>query len=97
MTSQLKHSLTLLLIAVVWTAWPIACVLAASLLARLGNAKLDEGSVHPCIILGHDFGRLAYSLGVMGWFMLLTVPTGVLFLLVILVKIVLELLRSARG
>ena len=31
---------------------------------------------HPCIIKGHDYGELLYSLGVMGWFMLVTIPGG---------------------
>ena len=38
------------------------------------GCKVDEGSAHPCIINGHDYGELLYSLGVMGWFMLVTIP-----------------------
>jgi len=40
------------------------------------RCKVDEGSVHPCMINGHDYGELLYSLGVMGWFMLVTIPGG---------------------
>jgi hypothetical protein len=40
------------------------------------RVQVDEGSVHPCIIKGHDYGELLYSLGVMGWFMLVTIPGG---------------------
>jgi hypothetical protein len=32
--------------------------------------------MQPCIINGHDYGELLYSLGVMGWFMLVTIPGG---------------------
>jgi hypothetical protein len=32
--------------------------------------------VHPCIINGHDYGELMYSLGVMGWLMLVSIPGG---------------------
>jgi hypothetical protein len=49
------------------------------LCAAIANAygcKVDEGSAHPCIINGHDCGELLYSLGVMGWFMLVTIPGG---------------------
>ena len=49
------------------------------LCAAIANAhgcKVDEGSVHPCIINGHDYDELLYSLGVMGWFMLVTIPGG---------------------
>ena len=44
--------------------------------ANAYGCKVDEGSVHPCIINGHDYGELLYSLGVMGWFMLVTIPGG---------------------
>ena len=33
-------------------------------------------SVSTTIINGHDYGELLYSLGVMGWFMLVTIPGG---------------------
>ena len=36
---------------------------------------MDE-VVHPCIIAGHDYGQLLYTLGVLGWLMLLTLPAG---------------------
>jgi hypothetical protein len=38
---------------------------------------VDEGSVHPCIINGKDYGQLLYTLGVLGWLMLVTIPGGV--------------------
>jgi hypothetical protein len=30
------------------------------------------------MINGHDYGELLYSLGVMGWFMLVTLPAGLI-------------------
>jgi hypothetical protein len=45
-------------------------------IANAYGCKVDEGSVPPCIINGHDYGELLYSLGVMGWFMLVTIPGG---------------------
>jgi hypothetical protein len=47
-------------------------------IANAYGCKVDEGSVHPCIINGHDYGALLYDLGVMGWFMLVTLPGGLL-------------------
>jgi hypothetical protein len=41
-------------------------------------AGVDEGSVHPCVIGGKDYGQLLYTLGVMGWLMLITLPLGTL-------------------
>jgi hypothetical protein len=49
---------------------------------------VDEGSVHPCGINGNDYGQLLYTLGVMGWLMLVTLPAGaftfVLWLIVLI-------------
>jgi hypothetical protein len=55
---------------------PIGSVMLCSAIANAGGCKVDEGSVHPCIINGHDYGQLLYSLGVLGWLMLVTIPGG---------------------
>ena len=55
---------------------PIGSVMLCAGIANAYGCKVDEGSVHPCIINGHDYGELLYSLGVMGWFMLVTIPSG---------------------
>src|ERR1043166_9238178 len=55
---------------------PIGSVVLCAAIANAYGCKVDEGSVHPCIINGHDYGELLYSLGVMGWFMLVTIPAG---------------------
>jgi hypothetical protein len=57
---------------------PIGSVILCSVIANAYGCKVDEGSVHPCIINGHDYGELLYSLGVMGWFMLVTIPAGLI-------------------
>ena len=61
---------------------PILCVLLASAVASATGSRLDEGNAHPCIILGCDFGWLLYALFVSGWFVFLTVPTGLLAIVV---------------
>ena len=55
---------------------PIASVVASGLIANAHGCKVDEGSVHPCIINGVDRGELLYQLGVLGWLMLVTLPAG---------------------
>jgi hypothetical protein len=55
---------------------PIGSVMLCAGIANAYGCKVDEGSVHPCIINGHDYGEFLYSLGVMGWFMLVTLPGG---------------------
>src|SRR6476659_3952263 len=55
---------------------PISSVMLCAWIANAHGCKVDEGSVHPCIINGHDYGELLYQLGVMGWLMLVTLPAG---------------------
>jgi hypothetical protein len=43
---------------------------------RVQGRRRLGASVHRCIINGHDYGELLYSLGVMGWLMLVTIPGG---------------------
>ena len=52
--------------------------MTCSIIANAAGCRVDEGSVHPCVISGHDYGELLYTLGVMGWFMLITLPAGAL-------------------
>ena len=71
-----------LFVIVAFAFAPIGSVILCAAIANTYGCKVDEGSVHPCIINGHDYGELLCSLGVMGWFMLVTIPGGWLHLLV---------------
>ncbi len=71
----LWYVLVLFLIAAFAFA-PIGSVILCSAIANAYGCKVDEGSVHPCTINGHDYGELLYSLGVMGWLMLVSLPGG---------------------
>jgi hypothetical protein len=68
--------LIVLFVILLITLAPIGSVVACSWIANSYGCKVDEGSVHPCIIGGVDRGQLLYTMGVMGWFMLLTLPAG---------------------
>jgi len=57
---------------------PILSALIASGIASAAGARLDEGSAHPCVILGHDFGDTLYAMFVAFWLALVTLPTGCL-------------------
>jgi hypothetical protein len=50
--------------------------MACAVIANAHGCKVDEGSAHPCIVNGRVYGHLLYTLGVMGWMMLLTIPGG---------------------
>jgi len=63
------------------------------LCAAIANAygcKVDEGSIHPCIINGQDHGQLLYTLGVLGWLMLVTLPAGLFAFVVWLIILILH-------
>ena len=65
-----------LFVIVAFAFAPIGSVMLCAAIANAYGCKVDEGSVHPCIINGQDYGELLYSLGVMGWLMLVSIPGG---------------------
>lgn len=67
---------------VLYTIGPILCVLLCALIANALGCQVDEGSIHPCNCLGVDIGGPLYALGMMGWFALVTLPTGLLAMVV---------------
>jgi hypothetical protein len=69
---------------------PAGSVVACGWIANTHGCKVDEGSVHPCMINGKDYGHLLYTLGVMGWLMLLTLPVGALALVIWLIALILH-------
>jgi hypothetical protein len=54
----------------------VGSVVACGIIANANGCTVDEGSVHPCIIGGKDYGQLLYTLGVLGWLILVTLPGG---------------------
>ncbi len=87
----------------IFTLTPLLSAFAASEIAYAAGAKLDEGSVHPCIIWGHDFGELLYSMFVVFWFSLVTLPVGGLAIIVFTIYLLLrkkepiQALETTRG
>lgn len=62
---------------------PVASVAIAGSIAEANNCRLDEGSIHACLVNGEDWGPTLYTMFVMGWFMLATIPLGGMALLVL--------------
>ena len=85
--------LLILVPIVAFTLAPIGSVVACGWIANAYGCKVDEGSVHPCIIGGVDRGELLYSMGVLGWLMLVTLPVGGLAFLVWLAILIAHRLR----
>ena len=69
---------------------PMGSVVACGLIANANGCKVDEGSVHPCFINGQDHGHLLYTLGVLGWLMLVTLPGGVFAFVIWLIILILH-------
>ena len=89
--------LVVLAVIVVLAALPVLSVTLAGVLASANGCRLDEGGAHPCVIAGTDYGDTLYTLGVLGWLMLASLPLGVMALLVWAVVLAIHLFaRSPR-
>lgn len=65
---------------------PIFSVLIASFAANAFGCDLNEGSIHACVVMGADIGGTLYTMFVMGWLGLISLPIaafGVLGLLIL--------------
>src|SRR4029077_15725063 len=80
--------IVLILIVLVALA-PGGSGVAGGLIANAHGCRVDEGSVHSCVINGKDYGQLLYTLGVMGLLILVTLPAGAfafVFWLIVLIS-----------
>ncbi len=68
--------LIVLAVILLFAAAPLLSVYFTSLVADANGCVVNEATVHPCLIFGMDWGGLLYFTGVMGWFMLATIPLG---------------------
>ena len=96
MNPQLKPPVRVLVIATLIAVSPILSVLIASTIAFLNGCTLNEGASHPCTVLWTDIGELLYTLFVMGWFALITLPIGGGVALVALIWLIVVVVRG-RG
>lgn len=75
---------------------PILSMLTATALASAGGCLLDEGGMHPCIILGTDWGETLNFMFVAAWFFFLTFPFAIIGLMGLTVLRILHLVHAAR-
>jgi hypothetical protein len=85
----LLYWIVLVLIGLVALA-PVGSVVACGLIANAHGCRVDEGSAHPCVINGKDYGQLLYTLGVLGWLMLVSLPAGALAFMIWLIVLILH-------
>lgn len=83
-------------VILVFALWPVGSVSLTYWIATANDCRVDEGSVHPCIVGGQDLGGLLYTLGVLGWFMLATLPLGLGALIVWLITLLIHHAAWAR-
>ena len=55
---------------------PVISVLVASSIAESNGCNLIEGGINPCLVAGSDMGPIIYTLFVLGWFAIATIPLG---------------------
>lgn len=80
----------LLVLIVLFALAPVGTAIASASIANAHGCQVDEGSAHPCIINGHDYGQLFYTLGVLGWLMLVTLPGGLFAFVIWLIVLILH-------
>jgi hypothetical protein len=80
---------------------PIISTAIAGSVATAHGCDLDEGSIHPCLINGVDYGETLYSMGVLGWFMLVSIPIAaalfVVYLVVLGIILLVRVLRKPKA
>jgi hypothetical protein len=94
---SLRSLATSFVLILLFTGFPVICVMASSTFARTLGCTLNEGDVHPCPFLGVDLGGALYALFVSGWFGLLTIPLGAALLLMWLAAAIVFAARRMRG
>jgi hypothetical protein len=72
-------------VSVVFALMSVIVTLIAGAIATSNGCRLDEGSPHSCIVHGRDIGDTLYSMGLMFWFGMLTVPVGAIGVLISLI------------
>jgi hypothetical protein len=91
----LIYGVTLVAIATL-ALLPLLSAVTAGVLADINGCLLDEGTPHPCLILGSDWGDTLYNMSAAFWLMLFTLPAGVLLFTIWLVVLVVHLWRRRK-
>ncbi|WP_155983359.1 hypothetical protein [Nitratireductor aquibiodomus] len=86
----------LLVVILVLTALPVISVAVSSILASWHGCMLHEGYSNPCMIAGADRGDMLYTMFVMGWLMLISLPFGMAALMVWTVATMIAVIRARR-
>lgn len=90
------HTLVVIGILVLGVS-PFIPVAIAGTMAERNGCTLHEGFVNPCVINGEDWGETLYSMGMMGWIGIATIPLAIgVAGIYIIVVIIISLVQYAR-
>jgi hypothetical protein len=89
------YGLVLVLI-VLFALAPVISVILAGWIAETNGCVLHEGDINPCMVAGSDLGPTLYTLFVLGWFALATLPLGGGALIVFLVILIIHRIAFGR-
>ena len=84
------------LAALLFGLLPVFSVIIASVIANITGCDLDEGSIHACMVMGADLGPTLYTMFVLGWLGLLTLPIAALGALGLLILGIISLFQKLR-
>lgn len=74
---------------------PLILTIIAGATAHVLGCKLDEGSVHPCFLIGLNIGDVLYTMGMMFWFFFITGPlVAAVVALWVLIEVILAVKRA---
>lgn len=76
--------------------WPILSIVIAGTIAEMNDCTLHEGFSNPCIVNGTDVGQTLYTMGMLGFFAIGTIPIGVVLFLLWTTGWLIWLVRTRR-
>ena len=76
---------------------PLISVALTGLIAELTGCQVREDFVRPCIVFGANIGGLLSFMGMMGWFMLITIYLVAVGLLGLALEAVLLIVKKFRS
>ncbi|MCV0351185.1 MULTISPECIES: hypothetical protein [unclassified Nitratireductor] len=88
--------IVLLVVILVLAALPVLSVVASSILASTYGCTVHEGFSNPCMIAGEDRGDMLYSMFVMGWLGLISLPFGMAALIAWTVALMIAVIRARK-
>jgi hypothetical protein len=88
---------TIAIVALLVCLAPLISVVIAGSIASHYGCTLHEGFANPCVVGGRDIGGTLYTMGVMGWLMLATMPIGAAVLVAWIVTEIVAWMRVRKA